>query len=220
MQKMFVVLMLLSMMCTFCTVSAEEYQLHSGITFGMTKEEAIEKQKNRGNEFEMVDGRLKSVKDVIILSMPAEIYYDFDADGGIVRQQYRFDQAELNSLVMEFSKVYGEPDCTSTIGNKLALPQACFTGPLPSANEYGLAHVGINSSLVTYSVGSMEYVQWLVEVEGGSVAIEIYGRSYAAKVGTNARRTYGYCYLVDYRYFTAEEMEEAQQENADRYKDI
>ena len=220
MKKNVAILILLSVLCMCFTVSAEEYQLHSGITFGMTAEEAIEKQTIRGNKFEMVDGRLASSDKVTILSKPAQIFYDFNADGGIVRQQYRFDQVDINDLVMEFSKVYGEPNCSSAIGNQLALPKASFAGPLPTAQEYGVQHVGINNSLVTYSCGSIEYVQWLVEVEGGSVVIEIYGRSYAAKVGNNARRTYGYCYLVDYRFFTEEEMEEAQQKNLDRYNDI
>ena len=66
---------------------AETYQLHSGITFGMTAEEAIAKQTERGNTFEMVDGRLTNTSSVMILSLPASIYYDFDADGGIIRQQ-------------------------------------------------------------------------------------------------------------------------------------
>ncbi|MBQ7848638.1 MAG: hypothetical protein IJ343_02810 [Clostridia bacterium] len=73
----------------------------------------------------------------MILSLPASIYYDFDSDGGIIRQQYRFDKAEIGDLVQEFTQVYGAPDCSSALNTTLALPEASFTGPFPSATEYG-----------------------------------------------------------------------------------
>lgn len=200
---------------------AETYQLHSGITFGMTAEEAIAKQTERGNTFEMVDGRLTNTSSISILSLPATIYYDFDADGGITRQQYRFDKAEVGDLVQEFTKVYGAPDCSSALNTTLALPESSFTGPFPTATEYGHKYVGTSPLFLFSRGGISSYAQWLIEVDSGWVAVEIYGCGYTAKVsGQYTSYSVGSCCLVDYRFFTEAQINDAQQKNADRYNDI
>lgn len=202
-----------------CTVAmADEFKLHSGVTFGMTAEEIIAKQSERGNTFAMNDGRLKSTSSISILDLDATIYYDFDADGKMVRQQFYFRDVNFAPLAREFEKVYGTPDCTSSLGTELVLPAKSFSGPIPTGQEFSDAI--FNSSMVTGSRGDIVTYQWLVETDEGYTVIEEYGYDYYAKVGNNAKRRIGTVCLVDYRFFTKEEIENAQQENSEKYNDI
>lgn len=202
---------------------ADEFLLHSGVTFGMSAEDIIAKQGERGNSFSMKNNRLTNDNTIRILDLGAKIYYDFDENGRMTRQQFRFRDVNFAPLAREFEKVYGAPDYSSTLGTKLVLPTASFTGPLPTGEEFmDTYYSNISSSSVSVrgNRGEMVTYQWMVETDGGYVVIDLYGHSYYVKIGSNSNTLMGTICLVDYRFFTTEEIDNAQSANAQKYNDI
>ena len=218
MKKIISLVLMVVVLFSVSALSEEEFTLHSGVTFGMTSDEIIAKQNERGNSFSMQDGRLTNSNSLSILDVDADIFYDFDENGKMTRQQFYFKNINFAPLAKDFAKVYGEPDCSSILGTHLVLPDASFYGPLPTGQEF--ADKMFNSYLVTGSRGDLLYYQWLVEAEGGYVVIEEYGYEYYAKVGKNPSYKIGSICLVDYRYFTKEAIDDVQTENAMKYGDI
>lgn len=211
---------LMIMLTVFASALAEPYTLHAGVQFGMTADEVIEKEKDRGNTFEMTDGRLTNTNQVSIVDMNATIYFDFDSEGNLIRQQYRFRDQVFDSVRNKFEKVYGLPNCSSAADTKLSLPSyfKSFSGPMPSADELGKTI--INNSMVSYSYSGLTYCQWMVEVEEGFVVIEQYGRSLNAKVGSKSSGAVANLIYVDYNLFTKEEIMGAIDETAAKYDDL
>lgn len=218
----FIVLVLL-LVCS--SASAEVFQLHSGVTFGMTADEVIEKHQARGNTFTMVNGRLKSNKQITILSDSGTIYYDFDAEGKVVRQQFYFKYLDLPTYAKHFANVYGAPMCTTATDTVLTLPGGAFTGPIPTSAERGYDIFGSMISMMSHTRRNFQYYQWLVPVDGGYVAIEMYGYDYyCGYLRQPATESMGNVILVDYRFFTEAEIQDAivdaEEEAEQFYSDI
>lgn len=216
-----VVAIVLSLCAT--TAFAEKYTLHSGVEFGMPADEVIAKQKERGNTFQMEGDRLKNTNKITILDLDASIFYDFDRDGHLTRQQYYFRDVNFAPLKDEFEKVYGSHNCSSISGSKLVLPANSFSGPLPSAKEMVSKVLGsgiADKSYVKSEASDLIYYQWLIEVDEGYVVIEEYGYEYYVKIDKNPKQLIATVCLVDYRLFSKEDIEGAQNENAQKYNDI
>lgn len=220
MKKSVFLAVLMIVLTVFVSAFAEPYTLHAGVQFGMTADEVIEKENARGNTFEMIDGRLINTSKISIVDMNATIYFDFDSEGKLIRQQYRFRDQVFDSIRNKFETVYGLPECSSASDTKLALPSyfKSFSGPMPTADEFGKTI--INNSMVSYSYSGLTYCQWMVEVEEGFVVIEQYGRSLNAKVGNKSSGAVANLCFVDYNLFTKEEILGAINENASKYDDL
>ena len=216
-------IMIISMIVSVAV--ADEFTLHSGVTFGMSADEIVAKQKERGNTFSMTtSGRMRNLNKISILGIDAEIYYDFNENGKMIRQQYSFQNVDFTQLAKEFERVYGKPDCSSLLGTQLILPEKSFDAKVPTGQEYsdkiykrvsklkpGFV-TGIRSDITTY--------QWLIEVDNGFVVIEEYGYQYYSKVGNTAKENTGSLCFVDYRFFTKEEMEANRADYMKKYDDI
>ena len=225
MKRICCVALVFVLLLTYSSAMAEVFQLHSGVTFGMTADEVIEKHRVRGNSFTMVGGRLKSDKRITILDNSGTIYYDFDAEGKVVRQQFYFTRLDMLAFAKHFSNVYGAPMCTTATDTVLTLPGGAFTGPIPTSYEKGYDIFGSMISMMSHTRKNFQYYQWLVPAEGGYVAIELYGYDYyCGYPGQPATESMGNVVLIDYRFFTEAEIQDAivdaEEEAEQFYSDI
>ncbi len=212
-------LTVLLVMTSAASLADEPFSLHAGTHFGMTAEEVIEAEKGKGNLFSKndqgnVEGR------TTILDNAATITYMFDQEGKLRQQRYAFKTLDITALAASYEKVYGRPDCTSTSGETLILPESSFTG-FPSAEDAGHSLGGPDSYLCSYSYSpDTTYYQWLLEKEEGYVAIEVYGKFVRCKVTNHATQTIGALIFVDYRIFDKEAVQTERQEQVDKLNDI
>lgn len=210
MKKFWCAMLVLAMLLTCSGGLAEDFQLHSGVTFGMTVAEVVEKHTARGNTFTMVDGRLTSDKWIAVLNESGTIYYDFDQAGTVVRQQFYLKNIDMPTFAKHYTNVYGAPMCTTATDTVLTLPDGSFTGPIPSSYEFGYTYFGSMMSMMTHTKKNFQYYQWLVAVDGGYVAIEMYGYDYyCGYPGQAATTAMGNGVLIDYRFFTEEQIQDA-----------
>ena len=217
--------MFIMLLSSVSAMAEEGFKLHSGIEFGMTAEEAIATASSAGNTFALnEEGRLTNTNEIFLAEYPVEVFFDFDEEGKIARQQYVFtwsmndapvqgkkwqvDAEELSAaLVHTYGEVMGDDD----LGTTIPLP-AMMAGPVAESVDWS----GREVPLSYYNI----YRQWLVPNEENYVAVELYQFHYIwdfrMDVGT---KTY-----IDYTPYTQEEIdaaaalaEQEAQEEADAY---
>jgi len=170
-----IICLVISLIVVFSSISAlaEEFTLHSGVKFGMTMDEVKEKELAKGNEFVEEEDKLTSKNSITIINYPSQIVFYF-SENALEREQYRFDETDVSTIVSEYTRVYGTPDCSSVSGEVLVLPDESFVGSMPSAKEVcGPVVINLGYSpdngLFTYGETELETYQWMIEVEGGCV---------------------------------------------------
>ena len=183
---------------------AEDFELRSGIHFGDTIDDIVEKETTltrldeESNEFQ---GRISGYDD-------ASCMFTFDDDGKLEDMKYSFGSGvcysrdKMNDVYLELYRglvrKYG-----TAIGNTGGTCEL-ITG---SAIDTMAFYVYLLGELDGYSSDYTDYDEWIVDTKGGHVKIDLV--SYYLR---NSDFEYSYYVDLSYKFYTDEDFKAAQQE--------
>ena len=183
---------------------AEDFELRSGIHFGDTIDDIVEKEttltrlNEESNEFQ---GRISGYDD-------ASCMFIFDDDGKLEDMKYSFGSGvcysrdRMNDVYLELYRglvrKYG-----TAIGNTGGTCEL-ITG---SARDEMALFVYLIGELDGYSSDYTDYDEWIVDTKGGHVKIDLV--SFYLR---NSDFEYSYYVDLSYKFYTDEDFKAAQQE--------
>jgi hypothetical protein len=203
--------LVLMVSCFSSALAAEDFTLRSGIKFGDTLEEVLDKEKTLTREGE--DGG--TFKGKIAGYSDAKCIFSFDDDGKLIDMRYTFkrnisSRDEMNSVYQKLydglKRQYGNP-----LGNTGGTTHL-ITG---SAIAVMTAIVGMISYLNGYSGDYADYDEWVIGCDDYHVKIDII--SFYTK-----SKDYTYVYYVELSYhcFTDEEYAAAVREKEGEIQEV
>lgn len=153
---------------------ADAFELHSGVTFGLSPDEVTQIEKEAGNEVskgwsDEIGGkmRLAGIDD-------SYLYYSF-SDNALIQMRYEFDSSGMNNpkydanyenVSAALAKKYGESSYSSITGKRLELP-GIYKEIITSGfgqHDYWAEKSWANADYVTD-----KYEEWAVDQDDGSI---------------------------------------------------
>ena len=183
MKKVFVALIILSLLAVFAYSSAETiFQLRNNIEFGMTLSE-VEKLETLPRE-----------KDVLVPYFGYGKIANIDNSG----VQYHFENDKLKEVEINFDHLHKRSILSSILdyGDISSLLNSKYGTSLE--NKGGKASVLRGTEFngfmkIMFILDSMDYEEWLIKVDGGYVKID----HFLAKDGKEAIHTLSYTFFSD-----------------------
>lgn len=195
--------MLLVLCCATSAFAEEEFTLRSGIKFGDTIEDIVEKETTLTRE----DDDSNWFKGTIAGYKDSQALFSFDDNGKLEDMCYAFDQFGNDyKSSSDVSDVYAT--LYKSVVRKYGSPLGNTGGNVELITGSAMTRMGI----VVYMIGGMDgydgdyldYDEWIVDCTGGHVKIDLISYYYRDS-------SYDYHFQVDlsYRFYTDAEYEEA-----------
>jgi len=204
--------LVLMVSCFSSALAAEDFTLRSGIKFGDTLEEVLDKEKTLTCESKSATGGVFNGK--IAGYSGAKCIFSFDDDGKLIDMGYNFDynictsRDEMNSVYKKLydslKRQYGNP--LGNTGDTLYL----ITG---SAIEKAALIVAMVSSFDGYSADYIDYDEWVVDCDDYHVKIDI------VSFYTRGDK-YSYYVSLSYQCFTDEDYDAAVREKEGERQEV
>lgn len=195
--------MLLILCCVTSAFAEEEFTLRSGIKFGDTIEDILEKETTltrKSDDSNWFTGTIAGYKD-------SEALFSFDDDGKLVDMGYSFTQ-----FGNDYKSSSDVSDVYATLYKSVVRKYGSSLGNTGGNVELITGSAMTRMGIVVYMIGGMDgcdgdyldYDEWIVDCTGGHVKIDLISYYFRDS-------NYEYHFNVDlsYRFYTDAEYEEA-----------
>ena len=201
MKKLISILLIGMLLFSSISALAEDFTLHSGVTFGMTMDEVKSLEQNAGFAIETDDHKYDSSKVASALEVTgkiagfenSDIHYLFDNSGKLYAATYWLRtndalESDYATIQNALEGKYGNPnDAWLLVANRIGF----------EPNDY-LSLAGLarnNKNVLPY------YNSWLVELEDGNYVVIAHYKDSATVFGMTLNM-----HIVGYQWYSAEEM--------------